>query len=215
MPGPMAAWAKSTGAMLPCCIWRSASGNSAFRASTNSRRVATGASAGRGRHTRTMLEARALVPIPTIRLPSSVRIGQVPVTEAGMDHCTEKGFPASTGNSVIASALRLFEGVVDSDRKRGMGLVGKALHRQRHAGEEELLCLLLAAMAIRSRYQLVSLGHGQSGEEIRKHRSQRSTQPDVEEVRKVCVSNIVVVWRIGGDNFAICAMTVMTHPFVN
>ena len=37
-----------------------------------------GASAGRGRQTSTMLEARALVPEPIMRLSNSVRIGQVP-----------------------------------------------------------------------------------------------------------------------------------------
>jgi hypothetical protein len=46
---------------------------------TNSRRVAVGAEAALGRQTRTMLEARALVPEPIVRLPSSVRIGQVPL----------------------------------------------------------------------------------------------------------------------------------------
>ena len=97
-----------------------------------------------------MLEARALVPIPTHPIAHSVRIGQVPLTEASTNYRVEKGFPASTGSAPVALALRLLEGVVDSDRKRGMGLVGKALHRQRHAGEEELLCLLLAAMAIGS-----------------------------------------------------------------
>ena len=45
----------------------------------NSRRVATGASAEHGRHTRMMLEARAFVPIPIWRVPISVRIGHVPL----------------------------------------------------------------------------------------------------------------------------------------
>jgi hypothetical protein len=51
----------------------------AFSAVTNSRRVAVGAEVARGRQTRTMLEARALVPEPIMRLPFSVRIGQVPL----------------------------------------------------------------------------------------------------------------------------------------
>ena len=38
-----------------------------------------GALAARWRQTRTMLEARALVPEPIMRLPNSVRMGQVPV----------------------------------------------------------------------------------------------------------------------------------------
>ena len=45
----------------------------------NSRRVHFPASGARLRQTRTMLEARALVPLATVRLAISVRIGQVPV----------------------------------------------------------------------------------------------------------------------------------------
>ena len=79
MPGPMAACARSTGAMLPRWRWTSATGSSALSAATNSRRVAVGASAARLRQTRTMLEARALVPMPSMRFLRSVRIGQVPL----------------------------------------------------------------------------------------------------------------------------------------
>src|SRR5262245_36915589 len=57
MPGPMAAWAKSTGAMLPCWRWRSASGNSALRAVRKSRRVAAVEVSARGLQTRIMLDA--------------------------------------------------------------------------------------------------------------------------------------------------------------
>ena len=45
----------------------------------NSRRVATGASTGCGRQTRTMLEARALVPMEITRPFRSVLTGQVPL----------------------------------------------------------------------------------------------------------------------------------------
>ena len=60
--GPIAAWARSTGAMLPCCKARSAAGSSRWSSARNWRRVADGASARRGRQTRTMDEARAFVP---------------------------------------------------------------------------------------------------------------------------------------------------------
>ncbi|MBS3947525.1 MAG: hypothetical protein KGZ57_04330, partial [Dethiobacter sp.] len=55
-------------------------GSSALSTLTNSRRVAVGASADRLRQTRTMLEARTLVPVfmPKSR---SVRIGHVPLIE--------------------------------------------------------------------------------------------------------------------------------------
>ncbi len=63
----MLACAKSTGAMLPCCSFCSASGSSRLRMLTNWRRVADGAVSGRGRQTRAMDEARALVPLATVR----------------------------------------------------------------------------------------------------------------------------------------------------
>ena len=72
MPGPMAACARSTGAMLPRCRWASATGSSALSAVMNSRRVAVGASAARGRQTRMMLDASAFVPEPLMR-PCSLR----------------------------------------------------------------------------------------------------------------------------------------------
>jgi hypothetical protein len=58
---------------------RIAAGSSALRVATNSRRVAVGASAGRRRQTRTMLEARALDAVSRKRPDRSVRIGHVPV----------------------------------------------------------------------------------------------------------------------------------------
>lgn len=76
----MAAWARSTGAILPRCRYTIAAGSSRFRAATNLPRVAPAASAGRGRQTSTMLEARALVPMLMDLAPRSVRMGQVPLT---------------------------------------------------------------------------------------------------------------------------------------
>jgi hypothetical protein len=64
--------------MLPDCISLSAAGSSRRSASTNARREVVGASAGRGRHTRIMDEARAFVPKLTERTLRSVRMGQVP-----------------------------------------------------------------------------------------------------------------------------------------
>jgi hypothetical protein len=81
MPGPMAAWARSTGAMLPFCKFRSASGNSRFNAARKSRRDATPASLGRGRHTRTLEDASEFRPASRKPPGCSVRIGHVPSTE--------------------------------------------------------------------------------------------------------------------------------------
>src|SRR5262249_5743531 len=81
MPGPMMACDRSTGATgeltPPLVISSSASGNTALSSRRNSRRETVGASGLRCRQPRTILEARALVPCPIIRLLFSVRIGQV------------------------------------------------------------------------------------------------------------------------------------------
>ena len=79
-PGPMAAWARSTGAMLPERRLVSAVGSSAFNAAMNSRRVARVASPLRRLQTSTTLKASALLPMLIERPVRSVRIGHVPVT---------------------------------------------------------------------------------------------------------------------------------------
>ena len=80
MPGPMAACARSTGAMLPRCRWASATGNSALSAVTNSRRVAVGAF-GRARAADEDDAGGEGVgaDADACGLLSSVRIGQVPL----------------------------------------------------------------------------------------------------------------------------------------
>jgi len=78
-------------------------------------------------------------------------------------------------------------------------LLGEPVHRLRHAVEEEGFRLLLAAVAVGRGDQLLGLGDGERGEEIGEDGPQRATQPDVEEVRKVGVADVVVVGRVGGD----------------
>ena len=189
--------------MLPRCRWASAAGSSALSAVTNSRRVAVGAAAARGRQTRTMLEARALVPDADHAVaqlgphrPSAAD------GEAGADHRVEEGLPAGAGGAVVAVALGLLEGVVDGDREGRVRLLGEAVHRLRHAVEEEGLRLLLAAVAVGRGDQFLGLGHGERGEEVGEDGPQRAAQPDVEEVRQVGVADVVVVGRIGGDDLA-------------
>ena len=80
MPGPIEAWAMSTGAIAASCNVCSAAGSSARSARRNSPRVTLGASAGRLRQTRTMEEARALAASLQRIRSLSVRIGHVPST---------------------------------------------------------------------------------------------------------------------------------------
>ena len=81
-----------------------------------------------------------------------------------------------------------------------MCLLSEAVHRLRHAVQEEGLGLLLAAMAVGRSDQLLSLGHGERGEQIGEDGPQRAAQPDIEEVRQVGVADVVVVGRVGGDD---------------
>jgi hypothetical protein len=80
-----------------------------------------------------------------------------------------------------------------------VGLLRQAVHGLRHAVEEELLGLFLAAVAVRCGDQLFGLRNRERGEEVGKDGPQRPTQPDVEEVRQVGVADVVVVGRVGGD----------------
>ena len=79
-------------------------------------------------------------------------------------------------------------------------MLGEAVHRLRHAVEKESLRLLLAAVAIGRGHQFLGLGHSKRGEEVRKDRLQRATQPDVEEVRQVGIADVVVVGWISRDD---------------
>ena len=161
MPGPIDACLRSTGAMPPAFNLLRASGNSSLSASTNSRRVAMGALAGRVRHASTMLDARAFAPSATGRLLSSVRIGQVPL----MANPASIAAPRKVSQPVLTSPLspfflRLLEGVVDSDWKGGIRIVGKTFNCLRHAVEKEILCFLFAAVAEGCGDQLPGLWHG-------------------------------------------------------
>ena len=174
MPGPMAACARSTGAMLPRWRWASATGSSALSAVTNSRRVAVGASA----RTRPADEDDAGgesvgADAPTCRLSPlrSHRPGAGDAKPARIDRI-EKGLPACAGGAVLTIALGLLEGVVDGDWEGRMRLLGETVHRLRHAVEEERFRLLLAAMAVGRGNQLLGLGHGERGEEVWKDRLQ-------------------------------------------
>jgi hypothetical protein len=112
-----------------------------------------------------------------MRLLSSVRIGQVPLMAkpASMTAARKVSQPVLVVPSAVA--LGLLEGVVDGDRKGRVRLLGEAVHRLRHAVEEEGLGLLLAAVAVGRGDQFLGLGHGERGEEVGEDgRSERRSQ---------------------------------------
>ncbi len=111
--------------------------------------------------------------------------------EASANQSVEESVPATAGSSLIVIALGLLEGVIDGDRKGGVNLLGEAVHRLSHTAQEECLCPLLAAMAVRASDQLLGLRHSKRGKEIGEDRLQRTTQPDIEEVRKIGIAYIV------------------------
>ncbi len=96
-----------------------------------------------------------------------------------------------------------------------MRLLGEAVHRLRHAVEEEGLGLLLAAVAVGRGDQFLGLGHRERGEEIGEDRPQRATQPDIEEVRQIGVADVVVVGRVGRDDLRSADTSVLLHPLAS
>jgi hypothetical protein len=91
-----------------------------------------------------------------------------------------------------------------------MRLLGQPVHCLRHAVEEEGLGLLLASVTVGRRDQFLALGTASVANRSGKTGLQRTTQPDVEEVRQVCVADVVVVGRIGGDDLVGRAPCVVT-----
>jgi hypothetical protein len=69
-----------------------------------------------------------------------------------------------------------------------VSLLGKAVHGCLHAGEEKTLGFFLAAVAVGCCDKFVGLGNGEGAEKIGIDRPQGSAEPDVEEVRKVCIA---------------------------
>ena len=58
--------------------------------------------------------------------------------EASPNYRVEEGFPAGASCAFGAVAFGLLEGVVDGDRESWVCLLGEAMHRLRHAVEEEV-----------------------------------------------------------------------------
>src|SRR5262249_41685526 len=69
-------------------------------------------------------------------------------TEIRWDQGIEKGVPACARSAFLVVGLRLFEGVVNSDRKCRVSLLGDAMHHLRHARQEEVLGFLPATVAV-------------------------------------------------------------------
>jgi hypothetical protein len=99
-------------------------------------------------------------------------------------------------SSLLFPHFLLLEGVVDGDREGRMGLNRQVVQRACHALQKESLGGLFAAVAVGCGDQLLRFGRGQGGVEVGEDRSERATQPDVEEVRQVGVADVVVVRRI-------------------
>ena len=105
MPGPIAAWGRSTGAIAPCCSLRSASGSSSCSAAMKPRRSVVGALSGRGRRARTIEEARAFVPLAEHSVAEFAahrpRRGDRPTRP---DHPFEQRLPARRAVAVVAES---------------------------------------------------------------------------------------------------------------
>ena len=82
-----------------------------------------------------------------------------------------------------------------------MRLLRQVVHGTSHAIEEKRFGLLLTPVAVRCSYQLFRLGHRQRCIQAGVYRLQAFAQPDIEEIRKVCIANVVIVRRISRNHF--------------
>lgn len=57
-------------------------------------------------------------------------------------------------------------------------------------------------MAVGRCHQLFDLGYGKCSEDVGNDSLQNTTKPNIKEIRQVSVAYIVIVGRIGGDEFA-------------
>ena len=200
MPGPMAAWARSTGAMLLVCS--SARAGRKLR----SERVEKFAAGRRRGSRRPSTTDENDTGGEGVGAHSPNAIGELgsnrPCSgngKTGADHCIEKGLPACRGGAAVTLRLGLFEGVVDGYGEGRMRRGGNSSESATHAFYKESFCVLLSAVTVRSGDQLLVLGHDERGEKVGKDRSKRPPQPDVEEVGQVGIADIVVVRRVGRD----------------
>ena len=136
MPGPMIACDRSTGATgersspAPFVISSSASGRTWFSSRRNARREVVTAFAGRGRQTRTMLEARALVPHSrSCGLPLGAHRPGAGDGEARRESRRRETFPTLCWLCRRRFRFGLLERVVDRDGEGWVRLLGEALHR--------------------------------------------------------------------------------------
>ena len=84
-----------------------------------------------------------------------------------------------------------------------MRLLGEAEDRLRHPVQKEALGRISTAMPVGGRDQLVRLGNRQRGKEVRIDRPYRTAQPDIEEVGEISITDVVVVGRVGRNDFVL------------
>src|SRR5690606_24669034 len=90
----------------------------------------------------------------------------------------------------------LLEGIINRCWIRFRGLACKAGDSFHHALQEKCFGLRLAAVPIGCSYQLLGLWHGHHCRNLGVNRSYCPAKPYIKEIRKICVSNIVVIWRV-------------------
>ena len=121
--------------------------------------------------------------------------------ETSAQYRFQKRLPAGAVGGVALGGVALLEGVVNSDREGRVRLRGQVVHGGRHAVQKKHLCLFLAAVAVGRSHQLLGLGHSQRGVELGENGTQAAAHPDIKEVGQISVANVVVIRRVGGDDF--------------
>ena len=124
--------------------------------------------------------------------------------KARLDDSTEHGFPAGgSGLFFRISFVRvaLFIGVVDGHRHILAGILIDLLAGVQHTILKEIPRLFGTALkAVGRCHQFFRLGHQHSAEQFGVSFFEGLPHPDVEEIGQVCVSDVVIIGRIGGHH---------------
>src|SRR5262249_10886597 len=116
-------------------------------------------------------------------------------SETGFEYRFKECFPPGRGRATVMS-IRLLKRIVNRDWKCWMYLLCQPMHGPRHTVHEEGFRRFPATVAVGRRYQFLGFGYRQCGKQIREYRSQRAAQPDIEEIGKISITNVVVIWRV-------------------
>lgn len=118
------------------------------------------------------------------------------------DDGAEHGLPAGGGGFGVLVRVALLVGVVDGYRNIFPGVLVNLLTGVQHSVLKEIPRLFSAALkAVGGRHQFFRLGHQHGAEQLGVGVFQRLPHPDIEEIGQVCIADVVIIGRVGGDHY--------------